>query len=174
LPGFLRDEAFTVGTEAQRAPRRLTKKNDDDVAEGAETEARAALLAMGIEEAEKEGKDGCVAEKAFVESLMERHADTFSATLTRQGRLTSRWSSQRTRSPLPHRAPYPLPAEQQRALQESVGDMAAAGLIQRHDGPASCPMFLVKKRHCPARSRGFGLFPRRRWRWSCRSCEQHR
>ena len=157
LPGFLRDETFALGSEAQKALRRHDQIDDD----GAET--LTALCAMEIEDIEDEDQKNSEVvedetEKEFVESLKKRYPETFSATLTRQPPLRSvNFSVELTEDakPLPHRAPYPLSSEQRKALQEIVDEMAAAGLIRRHDGPASCPMFLVKKKTLPGQKPRF-------------------
>lgn len=85
---------------------------------------------------------------AVVRVLMELYPETFSAKLTRTPPLRSvNFSVELTDDkPLPHRAPYPMSVERQEALQSIVDDMAEAGLIHRHNGPAVCPMFLVKKK----------------------------
>lgn len=52
-------------------------------------------------------------------------------------------------SPPPHRPPYPMSPEKKEALQHIINNMLNSGLIRRHFGKASCPIFLVKKRSLP-------------------------
>jgi hypothetical protein len=154
LPHILRDETFALGKDAQAAMRRSKQQASD---EEYQAEMLTALFAMGIEETDAMDEEasktvGDESETKFVESLKNRYADFFSEKLTRQPPLRKvNFSVELAENAkaLPHRAPYPLSAEKARALQDIVDDMASAGLIARHDGPASCPMFLVKKKTLP-------------------------
>lgn len=87
----------------------------------------------------------------LAESLKGDFADVFSSKLERAPPLRKQnFSVELTDDkPLPHRPPYALTAEGKRALQAIVDDMLKAGLIRTHTGPASCPIFLVKKKSLP-------------------------
>ena len=83
--------------------------------------------------------------------LRKTFADVFSDKLTQCPPLRDQnFSLELTdNKPLPHRPPYALSEEGKRALMDMVDEMAEAGLIRPHRGPASCPIFLVKKKTLP-------------------------
>lgn len=87
----------------------------------------------------------------LTKEIMSEFSDVFSSELKRLPPLRDQnFSVELTDTkPLPHRAPYAMTAEGRKGLIAIVDDMLKTGLIRRHDGPASCPIFLVKKKSLP-------------------------
>lgn len=106
-------------------------------------EGPALLGSLGIRDAEEA--------KSLEARLLSRFADRFKTTLDHCPPLRHRNFSVDVTDddPLPHRPSYGTTPEGRAALLQIVQEMARSGLIRRHSGPASCPIFLVKKKTLP-------------------------
>lgn len=166
LPSFLREAEHDVGVHLLHAAKAGAGQPwRKEVAQSMTSVMLSALLSEQGEGEDTshgrsgvEGADVLAPEDArVVNELKEAYPGTFSSELTRLPPLRRVNFSVELidDKPLPHRAPYPMSEERETALQTIVDGMASAGLIQRHDGPAVCPMFLVKKKTLPGQSPRF-------------------